>query len=158
MFVIPEKIKLKLRLCHLKIWPDFEGYGFTLLAQKGTPHQFVGTVDSKSPAELAGLLPGDQIIEVNGIDVTAAPHQELVKQIKVNPHQVELLVIDKESAEHCTKSGVKFSSLMSTTERITCPDKNPNSGWFLWFAFKCLTWYRLFVCGFFVGLRIGSFS
>lgn len=52
------------RLCHLIKWPDFDGYGFNLHAEKNKSGQFIGKVDDDSPAVLAGLREGDKIIEV----------------------------------------------------------------------------------------------
>ena len=54
------------RLCHLKKWAHFDGYGFNLHAEKNKPGQFVGKIDADSPAEAAGLREGDRIVEVNG--------------------------------------------------------------------------------------------
>lgn len=52
------------RLCHLRKWADFEGYGFNLHADKAKRTQFVGVVDLNSPAESAGMKRNDKIIEV----------------------------------------------------------------------------------------------
>jgi len=54
-----------LRLCQLKHWPHFDGYGFNLHISHLVPGEFiVGHVDTQSPAAAAGLLPGDHIIQV----------------------------------------------------------------------------------------------
>ena len=54
-----------LRLCQLKHWPNFSGYGFKLHLSQVIPGQFiVAHVDAHSPAAAAGLLPGDHIIQV----------------------------------------------------------------------------------------------
>ena len=54
-----------LRLCQLKHWPQFVGYGFNLHISQRLPGEFiVGHVDDRSPAAAAGLLPGDHIIQV----------------------------------------------------------------------------------------------
>jgi predicted metalloprotease with PDZ domain len=52
------------RLCHIQKWPDFEGFGFNLHAEKGRIGQYVGKVDDASPALAAGLKQGDRILEV----------------------------------------------------------------------------------------------
>ncbi|OQR77524.1 Na(+)/H(+) exchange regulatory cofactor NHE-RF3-like, partial [Tropilaelaps mercedesae] len=51
------------RLCHLRKWADFNGYGFNLHADKAKHTQFVGVVDPNSPAESAGMKRNDKIIE-----------------------------------------------------------------------------------------------
>jgi len=55
------------RLCRLRTWPDFVGYGFNLHANRTSPGlQYIGKVDANSPAQAAGLQLHDRIIEVNG--------------------------------------------------------------------------------------------
>ena len=68
------------RQCHIKIWPDFQGYGFNLHAEKGKPGQFIGKVDPGSPAEAAGLKQGDRIIEVNGQNIAQDNHSQVSTQ------------------------------------------------------------------------------
>ena len=65
------------RLCHLQKWPDFDGYGFNLHADKSRAGQFVGKVDDGSPAEAAGLKEGDRIIEVNGVNIANENHRQV---------------------------------------------------------------------------------
>ena len=84
-----------IRLCQLKIWPDFPGYGFNLHAEKGKSAQFIGKIDPKSPAEAAGLREGDRIMEVNGVSVVNETHSEVVKRIKTDPKQVNILFYKK---------------------------------------------------------------
>jgi C-terminal processing protease CtpA/Prc len=67
------------RLCHVIKRPDFEGFGFNLFAGKVKTGQFIGKVDAGSPAEDAGLKPGDRIIEVNGVHIGVENH----KQVKI---------------------------------------------------------------------------
>ena len=42
------------RLCHLKIWSDFDGYGFDLHVNEQTRVNYVGKIEPGSPAEAAG--------------------------------------------------------------------------------------------------------
>jgi len=42
------------RLCLLKVWPDFDGYGFDVHINDKTRINYVGKVDTGSPAEAAG--------------------------------------------------------------------------------------------------------
>lgn len=65
------------RSCHIIKRPDFDGFGFNLFAGKARPGQFIGKVDAGSPAEDAGLLPGDRIVEVNGINVSNENHKQV---------------------------------------------------------------------------------
>ncbi len=71
------------RLCHVVKRPDFEGFGFNLFAGKVKPGQFIGKVDPNSPAEEAGLRPGDRIIEVNGSNIGNENHKQVTYTKKI---------------------------------------------------------------------------
>ncbi len=96
----PEELGPSPRLCILRIWPDFQGYGFNLHAEKTIPGQFIGKVEPGSPAEEAGLRKGDHIIEVNNENVQDGTHTEVVSKIKTNADAATLLVINKEDEEY----------------------------------------------------------
>merc|ERR1712223_2279433 len=81
------------RLCLLKKWAHFDGYGFNLHAEKNKPGQFVGKIDADSPAEAAGLREGDRIVEVNGVNVNLENHKQVVQRIKAVPGETRLLVV-----------------------------------------------------------------
>jgi hypothetical protein len=96
------------RLCHLKKWPHFQGYGFNLHAERSKMGQHIGKVDADSPAESAGLKEGDRIIEVNFVNISNENHQQVVKRIRngleidghVQDDEVVLLVLDHEADEY----------------------------------------------------------
>ena len=67
----------KARLCHLKKWSHFQGYGFNLHAERSRLGQHIGKVDPNSPAESAGLREGDRIIEVNYVNISNENHQQV---------------------------------------------------------------------------------
>jgi len=114
------------RLCHLKMWPDFAGYGFNLHADRATPGQFVGKVDEGSPAEAAGLRLNDRIVEVNGHSVEGRSHADVVADVKSVSGEVRLLVVDASTDEMCRQSGVVLSSsCLTNVQTIICPDSNP---------------------------------
>lgn len=102
------------RLCHLKKWPDFQGYGFNLHAERAKLQQHIGKVDADSPAESAGLKEGDRIIEVNFVNISNENHQQVVKRIRnglemdgvLYPDQVVLLVLDPEADEFYKKINI----------------------------------------------------
>lgn len=95
----------KARLCHLKKWSHFQGYGFNLHAEKAKTGQHIGKVDADSPAESAGLKEGDRIIEVNNVNISNENHQQVVKRIRNGwdrdnenyGDEVVLLVMDSEA-------------------------------------------------------------
>ncbi len=53
------------RLCCLRLSEDFSGFGFSLVATKNETGQFIEDVKQGSPAEKAGMMEGDMVIEVN---------------------------------------------------------------------------------------------
>ncbi|VDM97278.1 unnamed protein product [Thelazia callipaeda] len=83
-------------------------YGYNLHAEKGKP-QFIGTVDSGSPADCGGLQPGDRIFAVNGHSIVGLNHRQVVQRIKENPLQCELLVISEEGAEWYEKHNIPIT-------------------------------------------------
>lgn len=85
------------RLCHLIKWPDFDGYGFNLHAERSNPGQFIGKIDEDSPAQMAGLREGDRIVEVNGVNISNENHRQVVERIKSNANETKLLVVDVET-------------------------------------------------------------
>lgn len=119
------------RLCHLKKWPHFQGYGFNLHAERAKTGQHIGKVDADSPAESAGLLEGDRIIEVNGVNISNENHQQVVKRIrnglevhgKFYDDEVVLLVLDSEAdAYYRSKSVVvkaDFKEVLRLSTRVS---------------------------------------
>lgn len=82
------------RLCHIIKRPDFDGYGFNLHSEKGKLGQYIGKVDSDSPAEHSGMREGDRILEVNGVNIGSETHKQVVQRIKAMSNEVRLLVVD----------------------------------------------------------------
>ena len=113
------------RLCHLKKWSDFNGYGFNLHAERGKAGQFVGTIDMGSPAEVAQLRPGDRIVEVNGTNIGSENHQQVVQRIKAVPNETRLLVVDKEADDYYHERKIFVTSSMTNVEHHETPDVNP---------------------------------
>jgi len=65
------------RLCHLRSWNDGRGFGFNMQAERGKHGQYIGKVESGSPAEAAGLQDGDRIVEVNGSNIDHDTHKQV---------------------------------------------------------------------------------
>lgn len=115
----------KPRLCHLRKWPDFAGYGFNLHAEKGRAGHFVGRVDEGSPAAAGGLRQGDRIVEVNGTNIGNENHQQVVTRIQLVPHETRILVVDPETDEFYRKNRVVVRSDMPDVQLIETPAVNP---------------------------------
>ncbi|CAF0813292.1 unnamed protein product [Brachionus calyciflorus] len=119
------------RLCHLKKWPDFQGYGFNLHAERAKLQQHIGKVDPNSPAESAGLKEGDRIIEVNYVNISNENHQQVVKRIRngleldgqLFADQVVLLVLDPEADEYYKKNNIVVRNDLPNVLRLQTPDK-----------------------------------
>ena len=101
------------RLCIIRTWPDFKGYGFNLQAEEGRKGHFIGRVDAGSPAEAAGLRPGDSIIEVNDANVQSEIHSQVVSRIRSNEGSVRLLALEPEEEKYFSSRGITINSLMS---------------------------------------------
>ncbi|XP_012658646.1 Na(+)/H(+) exchange regulatory cofactor NHE-RF1 [Otolemur garnettii] len=93
------------RLCCLEKGPN--GYGFHLHGEKGKVGQFIRLVEPGSPAEKAGLLAGDRLVEVNGENVEKETHQQVVSRIRAALNAVRLLVVDPETDQQLQKLGVQ---------------------------------------------------
>ncbi|XP_005096718.2 Na(+)/H(+) exchange regulatory cofactor NHE-RF1 [Aplysia californica] len=116
------------RLCHLRIWPHFQGYGFNLHAERDKPGQYIGLVDDDSPASTAGLKVNDRIVEVNGVNIEQQTHTEVISRIKEVPGQTRLLVVDREADQYFREKGVAVSSYLPETEFLSSADPNDVQG------------------------------
>jgi len=116
------------RLCHLAKWPDFDGYGFNLHAEKNKAGQFIGKVDADSPAELAGLKEGDRIIEVNNVNIGNENHKQVVERIKAIANETKLLVLDSEADDYYKSKKIVVKGNQSNVLLIKTPvSRNPES-------------------------------
>ena len=118
------------RLCHLKKWPDFSGYGFNLHAEKGKVGQYIGKVDEGSPSAITGLKENDRIVEVNGVNVGNENHQQVVERIKANPNETKLLVVDKETDAYYREKKMVIRSDQPNVEIRECPDSKTGTATF----------------------------
>lgn len=107
------------RLCHIRKWPNFNGYGFNLHTEKNKEGQLVGRVDPGSPAEAAGLKEGDRIIEVNGTNIGQENHGQVVARIKAGGEETRIFVADKECADWHTAQAVTLLSSLPYTLRLS---------------------------------------
>lgn len=115
-----------LRLCLLKRWNNYQGYGFNLQVPKGKEGNYIGSVDLGSPAHYAGLKDGDRVVEVNGIYAYTEQHAQVVNLIKQDPKQVKLLVVDRPAEEYYTSKNIKMDSSLSNIQTIECPAEKPS--------------------------------
>uniref|UniRef100_A0A3B4WFZ3 Na(+)/H(+) exchange regulatory cofactor NHE-RF n=1 Tax=Seriola lalandi dorsalis TaxID=1841481 RepID=A0A3B4WFZ3_SERLL len=83
------------RLCVIQRGSN--GYGFNLHSERARPGQYIRAVDEDSPAERAGLLAKDRIIQVNGVSVEGKTHSQVVAAIKAGGSETRLLVVDPDT-------------------------------------------------------------
>lgn len=69
------ELELRPRLCFLV--RTERGYGFHLHGEKNKGGQFIRKVEPGSSADLAGLRPGDRLVEVNGENVENETHPQV---------------------------------------------------------------------------------
>lgn len=69
------EIELRPRLCFLV--KGERGYGFHLHGERNRGGQFIRKVEPGSSADLAGLRPGDRLVEVNGENVENETHYQV---------------------------------------------------------------------------------
>ncbi|CAM4711089.1 unnamed protein product [Leuciscus chuanchicus] len=96
---------LRPKLCVLE--KGDSGYGFHLHGEKNKPGQFIRHVEPDSPAFAAGLSAGDKLAFVNGENVEDEKHQQVVGRIRGITDQLELIVLDPETAELLLKHNLK---------------------------------------------------
>jgi len=84
-----------------------EGYGFHMYTNKQLNGQYVKSVNVKSPAYHAGMLAGDHVIEVDGVNVESLTHQEVVQRIRSGTGKGKtVLVIDQETEKLFKAQGI----------------------------------------------------
>ncbi|XP_026205453.1 Na(+)/H(+) exchange regulatory cofactor NHE-RF1 isoform X2 [Anabas testudineus] len=110
--------ELRPRLCVIQRGPN--GYGFNLHSERARPGQYIRAVDEDSPAERAGLLPKDRIVQVNGISVEEKTHSEVVAAIKAGGNETRMLVVDPETDAFFKRCGVT-----PTSDHLTGPLPEP---------------------------------
>lgn len=82
------------RLCLIKKTKQDQEYGFNLHAERNKS-QYIGAVDSRSPAEHGGLREGDIILGVNGALISGESH----KEVYFNYSQIQSTLLRSELEE-----------------------------------------------------------
>lgn len=110
--------ELRPRLCVIQRGSN--GYGFNLHSERARPGQYIRAVDEDSPAERAGLLAKDRIVQVNGQSIEGKTHSEVVAAIKAGGREVHLLVVDPD-----TDAFFKKCRVAPTSDHLTGPLPEP---------------------------------
>merc|ERR1712013_154941 len=117
------------RLCHIKKWPHFNGYGFNQHGDKNKPGQLIGKVDEGSPAEAGGLKIGDRIIEIEGVNVIGKNHKEVVGMIMKcgGGNEVRLLVADRKCEEYHDDEEIDIESSLDYVLHLSSEQQDQSS-------------------------------
>ncbi|KAM3174610.1 hypothetical protein ACTXT7_010199 [Hymenolepis weldensis] len=97
------------RIIHLTKWPNTDGYGFVLKDSKSKEYR-IGSVEANLPAESAGIMENDILIEVNGQPTNDMAYADVVRLIKQLPDKVTLMVLQPYEKNVLTKRGIKLTS------------------------------------------------
>jgi C-terminal processing protease CtpA/Prc len=99
-----------LRLCRLRIWPEYDGFGFSLVSPFKPPYS-IQHVEPFTPAAAGGLKPQDIILAINNQDITSSDNNQVIDAIKYARDSnvfIELLVIEPHLYLSLTKKNIKF--------------------------------------------------
>ena len=84
-----------------------DGFGFHMYTNKVLNGQYVKSVNTKSPAFRAGMLAGDHVVEVDGVNVERLTHQEVVQRIRSGSGKSKtILVIDQDTEKLFKAQGI----------------------------------------------------
>ncbi|GFR98570.1 regulator of G-protein signaling 12 [Elysia marginata] len=107
------------------------GYGFTISGQNPC---MLSCIVPGSPAEAAGLKPGDLLYVVNGLNVSKACHDDVVRMVGLSTGALELQVgenlnnsdsSDDDYPPRCKSRYPNRVRPRQTYEKSSKPDKNP---------------------------------
>ncbi|XP_071361401.1 Na(+)/H(+) exchange regulatory cofactor NHE-RF2 [Trachinotus anak] len=115
--------ELRPRLCFLTIGE--RGYGFHLHGERNKGGQFIRKVEPGSSADLAGLRPGDRLVEVNGENVENEAHHQVVSRIREVPHRTRLLVVDRDTDDYLRSRGLRCTEDLAIEMGTLSPRPSP---------------------------------
>ena len=115
------------RLCRLRIWPNYDGLGFNLEAVNKGP-QIIRLVESNSPAAAGGLKILDVVLAVNQQDVVNADYatvRDAIKRARDSNGPIELYVMEQRFYQTAKKKNQpidRSSPLVINTPATMPPD------------------------------------
>lgn len=115
--------ELRPRLCFLT--KGEQGYGFHLHGERNRGGQFIRKVDPGSSSDMAGLRPGDRVVEVNGENVENEGHHQVVDRIREVSYRTRLLVVDRETDEHLGSRGLACTEDLAIEMGTLSPQPSP---------------------------------
>ncbi|KAH9283653.1 Na(+)/H(+) exchange regulatory cofactor NHE-RF3 [Echinococcus granulosus] len=98
------------RIVHLYRWQSTNGYGFVLREDKSKKEFCIKSVEAGLPAEAAGIMANDCVIEVNGHLTSSMTYDGVVQEIKRDPQKVVLMLLQPYEKKVLKRRGVELSS------------------------------------------------
>ena len=113
------------RMCLLRKWPNFDGFGFTVYEDliSSTGALKVEEVARHSPAEAGGLRKNDVVIEINNENVENKTFLRLVEILKeaCAQNEMELLVLAEDDAEWYRVRNISVNTMFPNIEYCETP-------------------------------------
>ena len=107
------------KLCHMKKWNHFDGFGFTLQTDHKLEAQIIGKIDKRSPAEASGLKTDDRVFEVNGVNVDGYNHDQVVERIRAGREETKLLVADNDCQEYHNEHDIPIRNSLTYIQYLS---------------------------------------
>ncbi|VDM16238.1 unnamed protein product [Hydatigera taeniaeformis] len=98
------------RIVHLYRWQGANGYGFVLKEEKSKKEFCIKSVEAGLPAEAAGVMTNDCVIEVNGRLASSMTYNDVVEEIKRDPQKVTLMLLQPYEKQVLKRRGIELSS------------------------------------------------
>ena len=118
---------VNLRLCRLRTWPNYVGFGFNVKFSSKPPH-VIQFVKPYSPAIAADLYIKDVILAIDNKDALSIDAMQcltILARAAERTGRVELLVVSKRSYRSLKKHGIPFDVKHATV--ITTPRIMPDA-------------------------------
>ncbi|NXC39511.1 NHRF3 protein, partial [Penelope pileata] len=106
-----QKENHKPRICKMVKGPS--GFGFSLNMIKNKPGLLINEVQKQGPADTAGVENNDILVEVNGVNVTNEPYDEVVARIKDSGDRLTLLVCSRDAYEYFQGQNIPITASMA---------------------------------------------
>ncbi|KAL0269888.1 UNVERIFIED_CONTAM: hypothetical protein PYX00_007473 [Menopon gallinae] len=93
--------------------------GFNLTKSKWDPYPWVSTVESGSPAEMAGVQAGDCLLEVNGEDILGLRVKEVANRVKARNETVTVMLWNSGVDPTCTPEALCCGPMPTNLQRLS---------------------------------------
>ncbi|KAK4871562.1 hypothetical protein RN001_015686 [Aquatica leii] len=99
--------------------PNSESCGFHLTRSKWDPYPWVSKVDEGTPAETAGMQPGECVLEINGEDIVGKRISEIAERVRSGSNQISLLLWNSGVDMRCSPESLCCGSMPQNLQRLT---------------------------------------